>query len=183
MRGRRGSRPTAAVIAERAVLAGLGGGCLLPLGAWARIVEGRLASWRLSSRTAPFAAPRRRAASTTRCRSERWSRTACDERADCRSPAGESWSREHASRPKGLVDRLHASRCERGRGAPDRDAAHRDAGRHRPQPRARCARATETHGSRSPAPRRYASSWVAQVSACYGMLIRGGRAGDGRRGA
>jgi hydroxymethylbilane synthase len=33
---------TAAVIAERAVLAGLGGGCLLPLGAWARIEEGRL---------------------------------------------------------------------------------------------------------------------------------------------
>jgi hydroxymethylbilane synthase len=33
---------TAAVIAERAVLAGLGGGCLLPLGAWGRIEEGRL---------------------------------------------------------------------------------------------------------------------------------------------
>jgi hydroxymethylbilane synthase len=33
---------TAAVIAERAVLAGLGGGCLLPLGAWARIEDGRL---------------------------------------------------------------------------------------------------------------------------------------------
>ena len=33
---------TTAVIAERAVLAGLGGGCLLPLGAWARIEEGRL---------------------------------------------------------------------------------------------------------------------------------------------
>jgi len=33
---------TIAVIAERAVLAGLGGGCLLPLGAWARIEEGRL---------------------------------------------------------------------------------------------------------------------------------------------
>ena len=28
--------------AERAVLAGLGGGCLLPLGAWARIDGGRL---------------------------------------------------------------------------------------------------------------------------------------------
>jgi len=33
---------TAAVVAERAVLAGLGGGCLLPLGAWARIEDGRL---------------------------------------------------------------------------------------------------------------------------------------------
>jgi hydroxymethylbilane synthase len=33
---------TVAVIAERAVLAGLGGGCLLPLGAWARIEDGRL---------------------------------------------------------------------------------------------------------------------------------------------
>jgi hydroxymethylbilane synthase len=33
---------TAAVIAERAVLAGLGGGCLLPLGAWATIERGRL---------------------------------------------------------------------------------------------------------------------------------------------
>ena len=33
---------TAAVLAERAVLAGLGGGCLLPLGAWARIEDGRL---------------------------------------------------------------------------------------------------------------------------------------------
>ena len=33
---------TVAVIAERAVLAGLGGGCLLPLGAWARIEAGRL---------------------------------------------------------------------------------------------------------------------------------------------
>jgi hydroxymethylbilane synthase len=32
----------AAAIAERAVLAGLGGGCLLPLGAWARIEDGRL---------------------------------------------------------------------------------------------------------------------------------------------
>jgi hydroxymethylbilane synthase len=31
-----------AVTAERAVLIGLGGGCLLPLGAWARIVEDRL---------------------------------------------------------------------------------------------------------------------------------------------
>jgi hydroxymethylbilane synthase len=31
-----------AVVAERAVLAGLGGGCLLPLGAWARIEGGRL---------------------------------------------------------------------------------------------------------------------------------------------
>jgi hydroxymethylbilane synthase len=31
-----------AVTAERAVLAGLGGGCLLPLGAWARIEAGRL---------------------------------------------------------------------------------------------------------------------------------------------
>lgn len=31
-----------AVTAERAVLAGLGGGCLLPLGAWARIDGGRL---------------------------------------------------------------------------------------------------------------------------------------------
>jgi hydroxymethylbilane synthase len=31
-----------AVTAERAVLAGLGGGCLLPLGAWARIDDGRL---------------------------------------------------------------------------------------------------------------------------------------------
>ncbi len=31
-----------AVTAERAVLAGLGGGCLLPLGAWARIEDGRL---------------------------------------------------------------------------------------------------------------------------------------------
>jgi hydroxymethylbilane synthase len=33
---------TAAVVAERAVLAGLGGGCLLPLGAWARVEGGRL---------------------------------------------------------------------------------------------------------------------------------------------
>jgi hydroxymethylbilane synthase len=33
---------TAAVVAERAVLAGLGGGCLLPLGAWARVEDGRL---------------------------------------------------------------------------------------------------------------------------------------------
>jgi hydroxymethylbilane synthase len=33
---------TAAVEAERAVLAALGGGCLLPLGAWARIEDGRL---------------------------------------------------------------------------------------------------------------------------------------------
>jgi hydroxymethylbilane synthase len=33
---------TTAVVAERAVLAGLGGGCLLPLGAWARIEDGRL---------------------------------------------------------------------------------------------------------------------------------------------
>jgi hydroxymethylbilane synthase len=33
---------TAAVLAERAVLAGLGGGCLLPLGAWARIEARRL---------------------------------------------------------------------------------------------------------------------------------------------
>ncbi|HEY6469144.1 MAG TPA: hydroxymethylbilane synthase [Candidatus Dormibacteraeota bacterium] len=33
---------TAAVLAERAVLAGLGGGCLLPLGAWARVESGRL---------------------------------------------------------------------------------------------------------------------------------------------
>ncbi len=33
---------TAAVQAERAVLAGLGGGCLLPLGAWARIENGEL---------------------------------------------------------------------------------------------------------------------------------------------
>lgn len=33
---------TAAVIAERAVLAGLGGGCLLPLGAWASIEAGQL---------------------------------------------------------------------------------------------------------------------------------------------
>jgi hydroxymethylbilane synthase len=33
---------TVAVIAERAVLAGLGGGCLIPLGAWARVEEGRL---------------------------------------------------------------------------------------------------------------------------------------------
>ncbi len=33
---------TAAVVAERAVLAGLGGGCLLPLGAWARIEDARL---------------------------------------------------------------------------------------------------------------------------------------------
>ena len=33
---------TAAAVAERAVLAGLGGGCLLPLGAWARIEDGRL---------------------------------------------------------------------------------------------------------------------------------------------
>jgi hydroxymethylbilane synthase len=33
---------TIAVVAERAVLAGLGGGCLLPLGAWARIEDGRL---------------------------------------------------------------------------------------------------------------------------------------------
>ena len=33
---------TAAVLAERAVLAGLGGGCLLPLGAWARIEDERL---------------------------------------------------------------------------------------------------------------------------------------------
>jgi hydroxymethylbilane synthase len=32
----------AAAIAERAVLAGLGGGCLLPLGAWARIEDRRL---------------------------------------------------------------------------------------------------------------------------------------------
>lgn len=31
-----------AVAAERSVLIGLGGGCLLPLGAWARIEEGRL---------------------------------------------------------------------------------------------------------------------------------------------
>jgi hydroxymethylbilane synthase len=31
-----------AVTAERAVLSGLGGGCLLPLGAWARIDDGRL---------------------------------------------------------------------------------------------------------------------------------------------
>ncbi len=31
-----------AVTAERAVLIGLGGGCLLPLGAWARIEDGRL---------------------------------------------------------------------------------------------------------------------------------------------
>ncbi len=31
-----------AVTAERAVLSALGGGCLLPLGAWARIVDGRL---------------------------------------------------------------------------------------------------------------------------------------------
>jgi hydroxymethylbilane synthase len=30
------------VTAERAVLIGLGGGCLLPLGAWARIEGGRL---------------------------------------------------------------------------------------------------------------------------------------------
>jgi hydroxymethylbilane synthase len=30
------------VTAERAVLIGLGGGCLLPLGAWARIEDGRL---------------------------------------------------------------------------------------------------------------------------------------------
>lgn len=33
---------TAAVTAERAVLAALGGGCLLPLGAWARIEDGML---------------------------------------------------------------------------------------------------------------------------------------------
>lgn len=33
---------TAAVVAERAVLAGLGGGCLLPLGAWARIEDDHL---------------------------------------------------------------------------------------------------------------------------------------------
>ncbi|MGA7989213.1 MAG: hydroxymethylbilane synthase [Candidatus Dormiibacterota bacterium] len=33
---------TAAVVAERAVLAGLGGGCLLPLGAWARIEDNHL---------------------------------------------------------------------------------------------------------------------------------------------
>jgi hydroxymethylbilane synthase len=33
---------TVAVIAERAVLAGLGGGCLIPVGAWARIEEGQL---------------------------------------------------------------------------------------------------------------------------------------------
>jgi hydroxymethylbilane synthase len=33
---------TVAVVAERAVLAGLGGGCLLPLGAWARIEDARL---------------------------------------------------------------------------------------------------------------------------------------------
>lgn len=33
---------TAAVLAERAVLGGLGGGCLLPLGAWARIQDSRL---------------------------------------------------------------------------------------------------------------------------------------------
>jgi hydroxymethylbilane synthase len=33
---------TATVLAERAVLAGLGGGCLLPLGAWARIEGDRL---------------------------------------------------------------------------------------------------------------------------------------------
>jgi hydroxymethylbilane synthase len=33
---------TAAVLAERAVLAGLGGGCLLPLGAWARIDAGQV---------------------------------------------------------------------------------------------------------------------------------------------
>jgi hydroxymethylbilane synthase len=33
---------TAVVVAERAVLAGLGGGCLLPLGAWGRIEDGRL---------------------------------------------------------------------------------------------------------------------------------------------
>ena len=32
----------AAAVAERAVLAALGGGCLLPLGAWARVEEGRL---------------------------------------------------------------------------------------------------------------------------------------------
>ena len=31
-----------AVTAERAVLIALGGGCLLPLGAWARIEDGRL---------------------------------------------------------------------------------------------------------------------------------------------
>src|SRR4029077_10133131 len=31
-----------AVTAERALLAALGGGCLLPLGAWARIEDGRL---------------------------------------------------------------------------------------------------------------------------------------------
>jgi hydroxymethylbilane synthase len=31
-----------AVTAERAVLGALGGGCLLPLGAWARVVDGRL---------------------------------------------------------------------------------------------------------------------------------------------
>jgi hydroxymethylbilane synthase len=31
-----------AAAAERAVLATLGGGCLLPLGAWARLEEGRL---------------------------------------------------------------------------------------------------------------------------------------------
>ena len=33
---------TAVVVAERAVLAGLGGGCLLPLGAWGRIEDGHL---------------------------------------------------------------------------------------------------------------------------------------------
>jgi hydroxymethylbilane synthase len=33
---------TAAVSAERAALTGLGGGCLLPFGAWARVGEGRL---------------------------------------------------------------------------------------------------------------------------------------------
>jgi hydroxymethylbilane synthase len=36
------SSTTAAVIAERSVLAALGGGCLLPLGAWARVEDGRL---------------------------------------------------------------------------------------------------------------------------------------------
>jgi hydroxymethylbilane synthase len=33
---------TAAVCAERAALTGLGGGCLLPFGAWARVAEGRI---------------------------------------------------------------------------------------------------------------------------------------------
>jgi len=33
---------TAAVVAERAVLQGMGGGCRLPLGAWARVEAGRL---------------------------------------------------------------------------------------------------------------------------------------------